>query len=129
MSRAIRSTTVKATSSVLKARRSSSPLLDDVPTRPHKRARKQKPEEVAEESQVTLVAKEVSSLAIESQNTLVEETTTTKIVVKKPRKKAAQGEPSPADFPSRPNCEWRIGAHISAAGGIQHAIPNAAKIG
>ncbi|KAG8847652.1 hypothetical protein FRB91_011547 [Serendipita sp. 411] len=46
-----------------------------------------------------------------------------------PRKKKGAAEPSPDDFPPRASREWKVGAHISAAGGIEQAIPNAAKIG
>ncbi|KAG8805331.1 hypothetical protein FRC19_007939 [Serendipita sp. 401] len=45
------------------------------------------------------------------------------------RKKKGAAEPSPDDFPPRASKEWKVGAHISAAGGIEQAIPNAAKIG
>ena len=33
------------------------------------------------------------------------------------------------DFPLRPNSEWRIGPHVSAAGGVENTIINAASIG
>lgn len=48
-------------------------------------------------------------------------------VVKK-RKKVVE-EPAPADYPKRVECDWKIGAHISAAGGVENAILNAADIG
>ena len=35
----------------------------------------------------------------------------------------------PTDFPLRPNSEWRIGPHVSAAGGVENTIINAASIG
>lgn len=38
-------------------------------------------------------------------------------------------EPDPADYPSRVETPWKIGAHVSAAGGIENAIINAAEIG
>lgn len=38
-------------------------------------------------------------------------------------------EPDPADYPSRVETPWKIGAHVSAAGGVENAIINAAEIG
>ena len=35
----------------------------------------------------------------------------------------------PTGFPLRPNSEWRIGPHVSAAGGVENTIINAASIG
>ncbi|KAI0028474.1 xylose isomerase-like protein, partial [Vararia minispora EC-137] len=45
------------------------------------------------------------------------------------RKKAAIAEPDPGDFAPRAQTAWKIGAHVSAAGGVENAIVNAAKIG
>ena len=47
---------------------------------------------------------------------------------KKPRKKA-QAEADPAAYPLRVQSAWKIGAHVSAAGGVENAILNAASIG
>lgn len=44
-------------------------------------------------------------------------------------KKASLPEASPTDFPPRSGLEWKIGAHISAAGGVEESIINGAKIG
>jgi AP endonuclease-1 len=35
----------------------------------------------------------------------------------------------PEDYPARVANAWKIGAHVSAAGGVENAILNAAKIG
>ncbi|KZS91029.1 AP endonuclease [Sistotremastrum niveocremeum HHB9708] len=59
--------------------------------------------------------------------TTVEETSTTKT-----RKKTARTKeiplPSPCAYPPRPTNEWKIGAHISAAGGVENAILNASTV-
>ena len=34
-----------------------------------------------------------------------------------------------ADFPTRPTSLWKFGPHVSAAGGVENAVLNAAKIG
>lgn len=38
-------------------------------------------------------------------------------------------EPDPTDYPSRVESPWKIGAHVSAAGGVENAIIDAAEIG
>ena len=38
-------------------------------------------------------------------------------------------EPIPSDYPTRVDTPWKIGAHVSAAGGVENAILNAAAIG
>jgi hypothetical protein len=48
---------------------------------------------------------------------------------KKPRKKAAEIEYHSSDFLKRPQSPWKIGPHVSAAGGVENAILNAASIG
>lgn len=48
---------------------------------------------------------------------------------KKPRKKAAVVEYTISDFPKRPQSHWKIGPHVSAAGGVDNAVLNAASIG
>lgn len=50
---------------------------------------------------------------------------------KTPRKKKVKEviEPEPSDYPSRVESPWKIGAHVSAAGGLENAIINAAEIG
>ncbi|KAG8818644.1 hypothetical protein FRC17_010763 [Serendipita sp. 399] len=150
MSSIVRKTTAQAAATVsrsLKTRRSSSPILSDLPSRPIKRARTLQSQSSlvvdhdqddddgfvkGEESQVTLVANEVSTLVIESQtSTIVADVDADekKPRIKAQRKKKGAVEPSVGDFPPRVSREWKVGAHISAAGGIEQAIPNAAKIG
>lgn len=134
-SRQIRSTAVAmASSKKAKSRRLSTSSDEDSQTaRPTKRARKSDTTD-AGESQTTLVAEKVSSMKIkagssvvgESQTTAVEEAKETKKGV---RRKKNAAEPTPGDFPPRVSREWKVGAHISAAGGIEQAITNAAKIG
>ena len=129
--------TPKVVSKKVKARRSSSPLEDERSVaRPTKRAKVVKDASM-EESQVTLVSEQVTTLKLkegstlieESQATPVEESTKPKPAAKSAKKKKSAAEPSPADFPPRATREWKVGAHISAAGGIEQAITNAAKIG
>ena len=48
-------------------------------------------------------------------------------VTRKSRKKIIE-EPDPTDFPRTEN-EWKFGAHVSAEGGVQNTVLNAAKIG
>jgi hypothetical protein len=49
---------------------------------------------------------------------------------KRARKKKPPPEPpKPSDFPLRVNSSWKVGAHVSAAGGVENAITNAAAIG
>jgi AP endonuclease 1 len=114
-----------------KTRRTSSPLSnDDLPARPTKRARivKEAMPEESQESQVTLI-NGVAGVTIESQATLVEAPSATVKAPKGGRKKKVAAEPSPADYPPRTSRDWKVGAHISAAGGIENAVGNAAKIG
>ena len=49
--------------------------------------------------------------------------------LKKSKTKAKQEEPKPEDFPARVESPWKIGVHVSAAGGVENAIVNAAKLG
>jgi len=132
MSSTVRKSAANTTATVVrssKARRTSSPLSnDDLPTRPTKRARISK-EDTQEGSQITLVDG-IAGVNIESQSTLVEESSVTaKSAPRGRRKKKAAVEPSPADYPPRKSRDWKVGAHISAAGGIENAVLNAAKIG
>ena len=48
---------------------------------------------------------------------------------KKPRKKASQLEVDPEAYAPRAQSAWKIGAHVSAAGGVENAVLNAASIG
>lgn len=50
-----------------------------------------------------------------------------KIDPKKTRSKKSK-DPSPGNYPRITN-EWKFGAHVSAAGGVENAIVNAAEIG
>ncbi|KAI0929317.1 hypothetical protein AcW1_006294 [Taiwanofungus camphoratus] len=45
------------------------------------------------------------------------------------RKKAETIEPKPEDFPSRVVNPWKVGPHVSSAGGVENAIVNAATVG
>ncbi|KIM22190.1 hypothetical protein M408DRAFT_333026 [Serendipita vermifera MAFF 305830] len=114
-----------------KSRRLSSASSNDVdlPPRPTKRAKTTKKEATPEESQTTLVANAVADMGIESQDTAVNDASEMTKPPKGGRKKKAAQEPTPADYPPRISREWKVGAHISAAGGIENAILNAAKIG
>lgn len=47
---------------------------------------------------------------------------------RKKRKKMGD-EPSTEDFPVRVSSPWKIGAHVSAAGGVENAVRNAAMVG
>ncbi|KAJ7718963.1 xylose isomerase-like protein [Mycena maculata] len=48
---------------------------------------------------------------------------------KKIRTSKAKGKPPPPRYGERPESLWKVGAHVSAAGGIENAIINAAAIG
>ena len=132
MSTVVRKTVANTTGNVVrssKARRlSSASANDDLPSRPTKRAKIGK-EPSLEESQTSVVARAVADMGIESQTTEVEESSGPTKAPKAGRKKKAAQEPTPADYPPRNSREWKVGAHISAAGGIENAILNAAKIG
>jgi AP endonuclease-1 len=134
MSATVRKTVATTAATVVrsaKSRRSTSPPSnDDLPARPTKRARIVKEEtlEESQESQGTLV-NGVAGVTIESQATLVEESMAPAKAPKEGRKKKVAAEPTPADYPHRASRDWKVGAHISAAGGIENAVINAAKIG
>ena len=38
-------------------------------------------------------------------------------------------EPMPEDYRARVSSEWKVGAHVSSAGGVENAIQNAAQVG
>lgn len=70
---------------------------------------------VVEES-VTVVDLDATSLAEETP--------------KKQRKRTkALEEPKPEDYPPRVLNEWKVGPHVSAAGGVENAIWRAASVG
>lgn len=50
---------------------------------------------------------------------------------KKPtrRKKEPPSEPIQEDFMARASRSWKVGPHVSAAGGVENAIVNAASVG
>ena len=50
------------------------------------------------------------------------------IITKEIKKKKLSAEPAPSDF-SRVNNNWKFGAHVSAAGGVENTIFRAAEIG
>lgn len=41
----------------------------------------------------------------------------------------AKEEPKPADYRPRVSSPWKVGAHVSAAGGVENAVQNAADVG
>jgi hypothetical protein len=41
----------------------------------------------------------------------------------------AKAKPAPTHYGDRPSSLWKVGAHVSAAGGVENAIINAAAIG
>jgi AP endonuclease 1 len=45
------------------------------------------------------------------------------------RSKGKDTSPQPEDYPPRISSLWKVGAHVSAAGGIENAVQNAASIG
>jgi AP endonuclease 1 len=40
-----------------------------------------------------------------------------------------KSEPKPEDYRVRVTSPWKVGAHVSAAGGVENAIQNAAELG
>jgi len=40
-----------------------------------------------------------------------------------------KGEPRPEDYRARISSPWKVGVHVSAAGGVENAIQNAAELG
>jgi AP endonuclease-1 len=49
--------------------------------------------------------------------------------LKKPKRARVTKESANNDFPQRQLSPWKVGAHVSSAGGVQNAVVNAAKIG
>ncbi|KAG2127335.1 xylose isomerase-like protein [Suillus cothurnatus] len=45
------------------------------------------------------------------------------------KRKKTEGGPLAEDFPLRVSSPWKIGAHVSAAGGVENAVRNAAMVG
>lgn len=45
------------------------------------------------------------------------------------KRKKMDNEPPTEDFPVRVSSPWKIGAHVSAAGGVENAVRNAAMVG
>lgn len=86
----------------------SSPMSEERPTKRSKRSRSTKETNTGDSS----LKREASSFS-----------------VPKNRKRKAEISYQPADFPSRPESEWRIGPHVSSAGGVENTIINAASIG
>ena len=92
-----------------------------------------------EESQLALqsigtnvfIDEQLSQTLVETQGSTADVSTDTKAKGKRGGR-AKKGSPldvSPTDFPPRSDLEWKIGAHISAAGGVEESITNGAKIG
>lgn len=92
-----------------------------------------------EESQLALqsigtnvfIDEQYSQTLVGTQDSMVDISTGTKMKGKRGgrAKKASPSESSPTNFPLRSDLEWKIGAHISAAGGVEESIINGAKIG
>lgn len=40
-----------------------------------------------------------------------------------------KNEPRPEDYPERVTSPWKVGVHVSAAGGVENAVRNAAAVG
>jgi AP endonuclease-1 len=66
------------------------------------------------------------ALALADPDDVPEPTTTKK---RKTKAKAIKPDPLPEDFAPRVVNDYKIGAHVSAAGGVENAIVNAAQIG
>ncbi|KAG8217947.1 xylose isomerase-like protein [Butyriboletus roseoflavus] len=47
---------------------------------------------------------------------------------RKARKKKEDANPKPSDFAPRVSSAWKVGAHVSAAGGVENVIVNAARV-
>jgi hypothetical protein len=50
-------------------------------------------------------------------------------ILTKPKRARVTKESVNKDFPPRQLSLWKVGAHVSSAGGVQNAVVNAAKIG
>ncbi|EPQ57706.1 AP endonuclease [Gloeophyllum trabeum ATCC 11539] len=109
--------------------------VDGVPRRAAKRAKVEVAE--AEEGVNGVTAKETGSslrkrksekktLPQEDEDTDIQETKRKR----KGKKKKAEPEPEPSlsDFAPRPVSDWKLGAHVSAAGGVENTLVNAARI-
>jgi AP endonuclease-1 len=92
-----------------------------------------------EESQLALqsigtnvfIDEQYSQTVVETQSSTADVSIDTKAKGKRGgrAKKGSEPDESPANFPPRSDLEWKIGAHISAAGGVEESIINGAKIG
>jgi AP endonuclease-1 len=74
-------------------------------------------------------AKRLKTVVARKQTT--EEVVVAPSPIKKRRKSAgnAKEEPKPEDYRVRVSSPWKVGAHVSAAGGVENAIQNAAELG
>ncbi|KAF8125960.1 xylose isomerase-like protein [Boletus edulis] len=93
----------------------------DHTTRPFKRAKKEHQPDERPPSESAVVT-EPNDL---EQNNAVASPT------KQPRKarqKKTHAIPKPSDFAPRVSSAWKVGAHVSAAGGIENTIVNAARV-
>ena len=82
----------------------------------NKRRRAKKEEEEEEEEEEESVPKAPSKSTSRSKPSRV------------PKSKQ-KGAPRVEDYPDRIAIDWKVGAHVSAAGGVENAILNAASIG
>lgn len=58
-----------------------------------------------------------------------EKVETPKASSRKRKAKEPPPEPTLADFAPRATNDWKIGAHVSGAGGLENAVTNAASVG
>lgn len=47
---------------------------------------------------------------------------------RKARQKKGHANPKQSDFAPRVSSAWKVGAHVSAAGGVENTIVNAARV-
>ncbi|KAH8106397.1 xylose isomerase-like protein [Phellopilus nigrolimitatus] len=88
------------------------------------------PAEKRRKISVAAAASTSESLAVtrDAEDTSSVESTKAKSKTTKKKRKKVVEEPSPSDYP-RVASEWKFGAHVSAAGGVENAVLNAAEIG
>ncbi|KAH9952040.1 AP endonuclease [Amylocystis lapponica] len=107
-------TAATSTSRAVRSRVADSLNEEGAPRRPAKRARK-----------------EEADAPSEDPDELSERPAGSAKPTKKPtrRRKAQTDELKPEDFPARIENLWKFGPHVSAAGGVENAVLNAAAVG
>ncbi|KZT23879.1 AP endonuclease [Neolentinus lepideus HHB14362 ss-1] len=100
--------------------------LDINPKRPAKKAKVEvdAAEEDSRESRRKLTSKVRVTDEVDG-----EEVIETKTKRRRKKKDVPELEPTLADFAPRPTNAWKLGAHVSAAGGVENTVVNAASIG